>query len=139
MNLSKNFTLEELTHSTTAKRKGINNTPTKEEIDNLKKLCETILQPIRDKYKKPIRITSGYRSAKLNKVVGGSSTSQHTRGEAADIDMGINENRILYELIKIMVKNKEIEVGQCIDEHSFDWIHISLPNTKHHNEFISLC
>lgn len=139
MNLSKNFTLEELTHSTTAKRKGINNTPTKEVIDNLKKLCETILQPIRNKYKKPIRITSGYRSYQLNKTLGGSSTSQHIKGEAADIDMGINENRILYELIKIMVKNKEIEVGQCIDEHSFDWIHISLPNTKHHNEFISLC
>ena len=139
MNLSKNFTLEELTHSATAKRKGINNTPTKEEIDNLKKLCETILQPIRNKYKKQIRITSGYRSYQLNKAVGGSSTSQHTKGQAADIDMGINENRILYELIKIMVKNKEIEVGQCIDEHSFDWIHISLPNSKHHNEFISLC
>lgn len=75
MQLSKNFTLEEMTKSATAQRLGINNAPKVDEVDNLKKLCEKILQPLREEYKKPIIVSSGFRSEKLNNAVGGSSTS----------------------------------------------------------------
>lgn len=77
MNLTENFTLEELVHSDTANAKGIDNTPTQEIIDNLKELAENVLQPIRDKWGKPLIVNSGYRCKKLNKAVGGVSTSQH--------------------------------------------------------------
>ncbi len=87
MNLSKNLTLFEMTRSETAKRKGIDNTPGAQEIENMKILAEKIFQPIREHFGVPIYISSGYRSKKLNKAIGGSSTSQHCKGEAIDIDM----------------------------------------------------
>ena len=87
MKLTKNFSLEELTRSDTAERKGIDNSPTAEHIHNLAALCENVLQPLRDKVKHSIRVTSGYRSEKLNNAIGGSKTSEHSFGKAAD--MGI--------------------------------------------------
>ena len=92
MQLTKNFTLEELVHSDTANAKGIDNTPTQEIIDNLKELAENVLQPIRDKWGKPLTVNSGYRCKELNKAVGGVSTSQHQKGKAADIEAGTNED-----------------------------------------------
>ena len=74
--LSKNFTLEELVYSDTAKRYGLNNTPTPQVIANLKNLCVNVLQPLRDYLGKPIRVTSGYRSPEVNKRVGGAVDSQ---------------------------------------------------------------
>ena len=82
---SKNFTYEELVNSATAKRLKIDNTPNEEQKEKLKRLAVEILQPIRDKYGKPIVVTSGFRCAKLNNAVGGAKTSQHCKGEAADI------------------------------------------------------
>jgi uncharacterized protein YcbK (DUF882 family) len=87
MQLSKNLALAEVTRSETAKRKGISNMPTPEHLENFKKLAENVFQPIREHFGKPIHISSGYRSAALNKAVGGSSSSQHCTGEAIDIDM----------------------------------------------------
>ncbi len=81
MELSKSFTLNELTKSQEALRLGIDNTPNDEHIENLKILCENILQPIRDFYGMPVSVSSGYRSAELCKAIGSSSTSQHTRGD----------------------------------------------------------
>lgn len=83
-NLSKNFSLEELIASTTVK-KNINNTPSNDVVNNLKRLCTEVLQPIRDKYEKFIIVSSGYRCSKLNTTVGGSKTSQPLYGQAADI------------------------------------------------------
>jgi uncharacterized protein YcbK (DUF882 family) len=101
-NLSKNFTYEELTHSTTAKRLKINNTPNDEEKGKLKKLAETILQPIREKYGRPIVVTSGFRCVKLNLAVGGVKSSQHCKGEAADIRSvsdSVKDNKELFDLV----------------------------------------
>lgn len=87
MNLSANFTLKELTVSETALRKGLDNTPNDRVIANLKSLAEIILQPIRAHYDKPVRVSSGYRSPSVNASVGGSESSDHCKGQAADIEI----------------------------------------------------
>ena len=92
MRLSTNFTLEEFTRSQTAIRQNIDNTPTEEHSENLKLLCEMVLQPVRDHFG-PIAINSGYRGAVLNKTIGGSFKSQHCQGQAADIECPGTGNR----------------------------------------------
>lgn len=131
MNLSKNFTLSELTYSNAADCYNIENTPGRIELENLKKLCNDILQPIRDKWGDSIYVNSGYRNPKVNRLVGGSSSSQHTLGQAADITVGSKEgNEKLFNMIVQMIEKKEITVGQLIDESDYKWIHISLPYRK---------
>ena len=87
MMLSKNLSLGEFTNSQTAKRRGIDNTPKGEHLEAAKILAENIFQPIREHFATPIFISSGYRSQALNEAIGGSKTSQHSKGEALDIDM----------------------------------------------------
>lgn len=87
MNLTKNFTLEEMVKSETALRYGIGNTPGEIEIENLKRLCEQILQPVRDHFQKGVKVNSGYRTPEVNEKVGGSKTSDHCKGQAADIEI----------------------------------------------------
>ena len=87
MNLSESFTLKELTVSDTAVRLGLDNTPNETVTANLKTLCETILQPVREHYGKPIKVNSGYRAPDVNAAVGGSKTSDHCKGQAADIEI----------------------------------------------------
>lgn len=129
--LSRNFSLNELTYSSTARTNKVDNVPDRWELDNLKKLCNDILQPIRDKYGKSIFINSGYRNPIVNRLVKGSTSSQHLKGEAADITVGSKEgNKRLFELIVEMIEKGEIKVGQLIDEKNYSWIHISLPYKK---------
>lgn len=85
MKLTKNFTLRELVYSTTALKQGIDNAPTKSAMENLTALAVEVLQPLRNTLGKAIIINSGYRSPELNKAVGGVPTSQHLKGQAADI------------------------------------------------------
>lgn len=126
MNLTKNFTLLELTKSDTAIRRKIDNTPSAAVTDSLKLLCEKVLQPLRDHYKKPIKITSGYRSPKLNSAIGGSKTSDHTRGQAADTEISGVSN---YDLAKYIEDN--LEYTQLIlefytpGEPNSGWVHVS--------------
>lgn len=136
MNLSENFTLEELTASYTARSRKINNTPDEMQIENLTRLCVEILQPIRNHWGNPLSVTSGFRSPELNRVVGGSVTSQHLKGEAADIIS--SDNRKLWKLITEMIKKGEIRVGQLIDEKNLSWIHISLPSGTRLNQTLRL-
>lgn len=141
MNLSKNFTLEEMIFSQTAIDNNIDNTPNKKETLKLTMLCKNILQPIRDKYGDVVYVSSGFRCEELNNLVGGSPNSQHKFGEAADIHTKSDtarDNKALFYLIKEMIESGEIHVGQLINEHNFNWIHISLPNINHHNQIISL-
>lgn len=119
-----NFSIEELTYSPTAIKNHIDNTPNDEIRQNLEKLIYTILQPIRDEFKRPIKVNSGYRCKELNALVGGSKTSQHVKGEAADITS--SDNRKLWNLIVSMIKDGKIQVGQLINEKNLSWIHISL-------------
>lgn len=136
MQLSENFTLEEFVASPTAKRLGIINIPGKEQINNLKKLCQTILQPIRNEFGQAITVTSGYRSELLNRKIGGSITSQHLKGEAADIIC--YDNKRLWELITSMINKGVIRVGQLINERNLSWIHISLTTTSSVNQILFL-
>ena len=115
------FTISEFIKSDTAVRKRIWNGANKEQEDNLTALVAAILDPLRAKYGKPIRISSGYRNTAVNAAVGGVSNSQHTKGEAADIDTGSKtENRKLAKLIVEM----GLPIDQLIDENNFAWVHV---------------
>lgn len=118
----KYFTIKELIKSTTATAKKIDNTPTKEVEDNLTKLVDKVLDPLREAYGKPIKVNSGYRCPKLNRAVGGSATSQHVLGQAADITGGSKaENKILFDLIKSL----KLPFDQLIWENGGAWVHVS--------------
>ena len=141
MQLTEHFNLEELTYSSTAKQKGLKNEPNESQIENLKLLAQYVLEPIREKIGCPLFISSGYRSEKLNALVGGSKTSQHLLGSAADIQIFDKKltNTDLFNIIVSMVKNNEIQVGQVIwefGETEPNWIHISLPTSRHRNEVL---
>lgn len=122
--MTPNFTLEELTRSSTADMRGISNEPGKTETANLQRLADTILQPLRDHIKQPIVITSGYRASEVNKIVGGSKRSQHMLGQAADIRVS---NMSVAELVSI-IDMLDLPYHQLINE--FDsWVHVSIaPN-----------
>jgi zinc D-Ala-D-Ala carboxypeptidase len=123
MQLTKNFSLIELSTSETAVRKGVDNTPTTEVITNLRYLCENVLQPLREKYGKAINITSGYRSPKVNKLIGGSSTSDHCYGRAADFTVPDSDYKEVFEMLKTIEHDQLIwEFGNDI---SPQWIHVS--------------
>ena len=120
----KYVTINELCKSKTAARKKIDNTPTEDVKKRLKLLIELILDPLREAYGAPIIVDSGYRCPKLNKSVGGSSTSQHKTGEAADIRTVKDtpeENKKLYNLIKKL----KLPFDQLINEYGFNWVHVS--------------
>lgn len=118
----RNFTIQELTASATAEAKKINNDPTPEAAENLKLLVDNVLDPLRDAYGKPVIVTSGYRSPALNAAVKGSKTSQHMKGQAADITAGSKqENKKLFELAQEL----NLPYCQLIDERGFTWVHIS--------------
>ena len=120
----KHFTLRELIKSDTAIRKGIKNIPNKQEEQNLNALVDKILDPLREAYKKPIIVTSGFRCEELNRLVGGSKTSQHRTGQAVDIRTISDtpeENKKLYDLIIEL----NLPFDQLINEYNFDWVHVS--------------
>jgi len=126
MNLTKNFTLEEMIKSETALRHGMDNTPGENEIGNLKLLCEKVLQPVRDHFGKGVKVNSGFRHPDVNAKVGGSRTSDHTRGQAGDIEIPGVPNAELAEWIK-----DNLEFRQLILEFytpgvpDSGWVHVS--------------
>ncbi len=120
----KYFTLAEMTKSATAQRKGIKNDPSIQVCKALTALIEKVLDPLREAYGKPIIVTSGYRCEKLNKAVGGAASSQHVKGEAADIRSVQDtpeENKKLFDLIVKL----GLPFDQLINEYNYDWVHVS--------------
>lgn len=118
----KYFTIEEMTKSSTAKANGIDNTPNQTAIDNLTKLIEIVLDPLRELWGGPIVVNSGYRCEELNKAVGGVSTSHHKLGCAADITVGsIKKNKKLFKLLL----DSDLQWTQAISEKGCRWIHVS--------------
>jgi len=126
MKLSKNFTLSELTFSPTAVQSGIHNEPNSQQIECLKKLVVNILQPLRDYFDRPVVITSGFRSAPLNRAIGGALTSQHQHGMAADIRIIGFGNDLVWQYI-----HDNLRFDQLILEHTpannphQGWVHVS--------------
>jgi hypothetical protein len=132
MQLSEHLSLAEVTRSETAKRNGVSNMPTEAHIANFKLLAEKVFEPIRMHFGKPIHISSGYRSAALNKAVGGSSSSQHCKGEAIDIDMDGSAHGITNKMVFDYIKDN-LQFDQLIFEFGTDvnpdWVHVSYSST----------
>lgn len=118
----KYFTIKELCKSSTATQKGIDNTPSSEIVRNLEQLVDNVLDPLREKFGKPIIVNSGYRSPALNKAVKGAANSQHVSGQAADITSG---SKFSNKRIFTLVQELDLPFDQLIDEKNYSWIHIS--------------
>jgi len=136
MELSRNFTLTELTKSDTAIRKGINNNPNAEQIEKLKSLCENILQPVRDHFGR-VKVTSGFRSEQLCIKINSSVNSQHAKAEAADFEVMGTDNAELADWIQ-----KNLEYDQLIlefytpGEPNSGWIHCSYVSDSPRKQFL---
>ena len=128
MQISKHLSLAEVSRSETAKRKGINNTPSGEHLANFKLLAENIFEPIREHFGVPINISSGYRSKELNSAINGSLTSQHCEGQAIDIDMDGSTNGVTNKMVFDYIKDN-LNFDQLIYEFGTDknpdWVHVS--------------
>lgn len=133
MKISEHLDLSELIRSESAKRRGIANMPTEAHIANLKLLAEKVFEPIRNNFRCPIHISSGYRSKELNSLIKNSSlTSQHSSGEAIDIDMDGSPNGVTNKMVFDYIK-KYLEFDQLIWEFGTaenpDWVHVSYEST----------
>lgn len=132
MKLSEHLDLSEVIRSESAKRNGVSNNPTPEHIENFKLLAEKVFEPIRNNFRCPIHISSGYRSKELNACIGGSATSQHCSGEAIDIDMDGSSNGVTNKMVFDYIK-ANLEFDQLIWEFGTDvnpdWVHVSYEST----------
>ena len=143
MQLSEHFTLEEFTFSSTAKARGIDNTVSSQRvIENLKNLCEQVLEPLRSYANQPITISSGYRCKALNKVVGGARNSQHMTGEAADIHIPLYDFKDSTGSRRTDIETAREWMQWLTDNTDFDqliletmnrkifWIHVSCKRSR---------
>ena len=134
MKLTNNFSLKEITQSQTALKNNIDNEPNAEQIENLRQLCKTILQPLREYYQLPIKITSGFRSPELCEIIGSKSTSQHCANECAAADFeipGVDNKKVFKHIIdKLPFCQIILEYYDDSDINS-GWIHVSWsPNPR---------
>ena len=129
MRLTANFTLAELVRSQTALRRGIPNNPGPQEIAALRLLCENVLQPVRDHFGAPVHVSSGYRSPRLNRAIGGSASSQHVLGEAADFVVSGQNNLAVCRWME-----RRLNYDQLIYEFGeAGWIHCSFSADRMRN------
>ena len=137
MKLTPNFSLSELTKSQTAERKGIDNTPSAEHQENLKKLCENVLQPVRDHFEQVVSVSSGYRSPVLWAAIGSKSTSQHARGEAADFEIFGISNKELADWIHYNTNYDQLilEYWKKSDSNS-GWVHCSYSESNNRRQYL---
>ena len=127
MKLSNYLSLAEVTRSDTAKRKGISNEPTPEHLENLKVISEEVFDKVREYFGVPIFVSSGYRSAALNKAIGGSSTSDHNLGRALDLDQDGHGNGVTNaDVFKFIKDNLEFDHLICEfgTDKNPDWVHV---------------
>ena len=137
MKLTANFSLNELTKSQTAERKGIDNTPGTEHQENLKKLCENVLQPVRDHFEQVVSVSSGYRSPELSTAKGSKTTSQHARGEAADFEIFGVSNKELANWIHYNTNYDQLilEYWKESDPNS-GWVHCSYSESNNRRQYL---
>lgn len=131
MRLSSNFTLAEMTKTSYP----VENIPSLEQIENLRKLCVNVLQPIRDSFRRPVTVASGFRSLEVNKLAGGSKTSDHLQGMAADIEITGVSNRQLAEWIRSNLTFKQLILEHHREEEpNSGWIHVSYDEQNNRKE-----
>jgi hypothetical protein len=137
MKLSTHLDLSEVTRSESAKRNQISNMPTGEHIANFITLAEKVFEPIREHFGFPIHISSGYRSVELNRLIKGSSSSQHCKGQAIDIDMDGTSNGVTNKMVYDYIK-ENLEFDQLIwefgDNTNPDWVHVSYSEGKNRGQ-----
>ncbi len=129
--ISKNISYTEATKSVTAIKRGIDNTPDCAALANMQFVAENIFEPVRGRFCVPIAVTSFYRSPALNKAVGGSSTSQHVKGEAMDLDAdvyGVITNKYIFDYIKDNLNFDQL-IWEFGDNNEPGWVHVSLKNS----------
>jgi len=135
--LSKNFSLDEMTKSQTAIRMGLSNNPSEGEVENLRLLCERVLQPVRDHFNHTVTISSGYRNEILSQKIGSSRNSQHCKGEAADFEIFGVSNKELADYI-----HEELEYDQLILEYwkesdpNSGWVHCSYSENNNRKQYL---
>lgn len=135
----KHFTIAEFVHSETADRKGIDNRLPKELLPNVRALVDKVLDPLREAYGKSILVTSGYRCPVLNKAVGGSATSQHMSGQAADITAGSRkENKRLFYLVQELGLDFDQLIWEKGNSTGPDWVHVSYREGVNRNQVLAL-
>jgi zinc D-Ala-D-Ala carboxypeptidase len=137
MKLSNNFSLKEMTASQTATRHGINNNPNEDHMNNLKALCENVLQKVRDHFGKVVTVSSGYRSPELCLKIGSSVNSQHAKGEAADFEIFGVSNA---ELVKWISENCDFDQMilefHNLDEPNSGWVHCSYKSEDNRKQIL---
>jgi hypothetical protein len=137
MKLSTHLDLSEVTRSESAKRNQISNMPTGEHIANFITLAEKVFEPVREHFGFPIHISSGYRSVELNRLIKGSSSSQHCKGQAIDIDMDGTSNGVTNKMVYDYIKDN-LEFDQLIwefgDNTNPDWVHVSYSEGKNRGQ-----
>jgi hypothetical protein len=139
MKISTHLNLAEVTRSDSAKRHGIDNTPTPEHLENFKLLAEKVFEPIRLHFKTPIFISSGYRSQALNAFIKGSATSQHCKGQAIDIDMDGSKGGVTNKMVFDFIVSR-LEFDQLIAEFPENsnpaWVHVSYVKTGNRKQIL---
>lgn len=139
MKLSNHLDLSEVTRSESAKRNQISNMPTPEHIENFKLLAEKIFEPIREHFGVPIHISSGYRSEELNAKIGGSSSSQHCKGQAIDIDMDGSTNGVTNKMVFDYIKDNlpyDQVIAEFPENGNIAWVHVSYDLEKQRNQIL---
>jgi len=131
MKLSEHLELAEVIRSESAKRRGISNMPTEDHIKNLRLIAEQVFEPVRANFRQPIRISSGYRSQQLNAAIGGAIRSQHSTGEALDIDMDGTavSNAEIFKFIKDKLSFDQL-IWEFGTKQNPDWVHVSYSSNK---------
>ena len=137
MKLTANFSLNELIKSQTAERKGIDNTPSGDHQENLKKLCENVLQPVRAHFAQVVSVSSGYRSPELCTAIGSKTTSQHAKGEAADFEIFGVSNKELADWIHYNTNYDQLilEYWKESDPNS-GWVHCSYSESNNRRQYL---
>jgi hypothetical protein len=137
MKLSKNFSLKEMTASQTAARLGLNNNPSEDHMNNLKALCENVLQKVRDHYDRAVSISSGYRSPELCVKIGSSVNSQHASGQAADFEIyGVSNADLAKYIATNLDFDQLILEFHNLDEPNSGWIHCSYKSNSENRKEI---
>ena len=133
-NISEHITYKEATASNKAKQLGISNTPNEKELRAMKLLADKVFEPLRKWYGKPIQVTSFFRSAKINKAIGGSATSQHSLGQAIDIDT-VSDNKKLFDYIKDNLTFDQL-IWEYGNDNAPDWVHVSYSEIRNRKQIL---